>query len=130
MSAQAPLTGTIAGVVVALLVGLAIIMGFVLSVESVVVGAAIGVLAGVGVGAVVVFAVGTADVPQGTRTVTTALGGFAWIALVLTFAISSTGIANMTALLAGIAVGALVGIASYFYLREQDSRNVNAVTMR
>jgi hypothetical protein len=128
MDSQAPTVGALAGVATALLVAGAVETGLILSVESLPVAVSIGVLAGLGIGAVALLAV--ADrVESRTRHRSVAAGLFAWIALVLVLAVSSVGIANTTALLAGVAVGALVAIGSYVWLRQQDSGRVRAVTM-
>jgi len=121
--------GLIVGVLAALAVGAAVAQGVVLSVESLPVAAAAGLLVGILLGALATVLIGGSDLAPGTRRVAVAATVFAVVALALFLGISSAGIANVTALLAGVGVAAIVGIGSYVYLRDQDAQQVQAVTM-
>jgi len=129
MGSQAPSVGLIVGVLAALAVGAAVAQGVVLSVESLPVAAAAGLLVGILLGALATVLIGGSDLAPGTRRVAVAATVFAVVALALFLGISSAGIANVTALLAGVGVAAIVGIGSYVYLRDQDAQQVQAVTM-
>jgi len=129
MGSQAPSVGLIVGVLAALAVGAAVAQGVVLSVESLPVAAAAGLLVGILLGALATVLIGGGDLAPGTRRVAVAATVFAVVALALFLGISSAGIANVTALLAGVGVAAIVGIGSYVYLRDQDAQQVQAVTM-
>lgn len=130
MASQGTNVAVVAGVVTTAAVGAAVAEGVVLSIESVFLAVATGVLAGLGVGAVVLLVAAGDQVRPGKRHVAIGAGLFAWIALALFLVVSSVGVENEMALLAGVAVGAVVGIGVYVYIRDQDSRRVQAVTMR
>lgn len=129
MASQATIVGVIAGILTAAVVGWAVTQGVVLSVESTPLGAVTGIMAGLGVGAIAVIAVGGGDLPPGPRRTASAIALFAIVGLVLYLAVSSAGVANTVSMLVGVAVGALVGLGTYLYLRDKDAQQVQAVTM-
>lgn len=130
MSTQAAYAAVAVGVVTTLAVGFAVLEGVVLSIDSLPVAAGIGVLAGLALGGAVLFVAAGGREGIGRRRVGIGAALFGVVGLLVFFAAGLANLEGMTALAVAVAVGAVAGIGAYAWLREQDSRKVQAVTMR
>lgn len=130
MGSQAPYVAVAVGVVTTLAVAVAVLEGIVLSIDSVPVGIAIGVLAGLALGGLVLFVAAGGREGVGQRRVGVGAALFGAVGLVVYFAAGLANLEGLTALAVGVAVGAVAGLGAYAWLRERDSRQVQAVTMR
>lgn len=128
--AQASYLALAAGVLTALVAGIAIAQEIVLSISSFPVAMLAGVLVGAVVGGLLLVFTAGRSTPDLHRHLATSSTLFGVIALAIFVGASSADVANATSMIAGVAVGAVVALGVLFWLRENSSRQVNAVTMR
>lgn len=126
---RAPYFAVAAGLVVTLAVGLAIAEGVVLSVSSMPVSMLAGLLAGSLAFGVVLIATAGRRTPTVQRQLALAAAILGVVGLVVFLGASSMNVSNAISMAAGLGVGGLLALATFLYLRHQDSDQVKAVTM-